>query len=213
MKDCSLRTRKECPSPIQLLRLFRTNKPEKKKPEIIDHITNCYHCAHEIEFILRALRYEKTLNLVAEKLVQAKKIKVRSFRISWKTVPAIAGISIVCLLTTVFFVSNKPKNANHRNLSLRHIAIILPQAKMIPKSSLNFRWENVQDSEYYTLELYDETLYQIRSSNKIFGNNNKLSEETASRLEINRTYFWMISAFFTNGRKIESQLKKIILIK
>ena len=212
MKECSLKTRKKCPSPNQLLRLFRINKPEKKKTEIVDHITNCYHCAHEFEFILRALRYEKTLNLVAEKFVQTKKMKIRSFRLSWKTVSAIAGISLVCLLTTIFFVLNTPKNANHRTPTLRQIAITLPQAKKIHKSSLNFRWENVQDSEYYTLELYDETLYQIWSSNKIFGNNFKLSEETASRLEVNRTYFWMISAFFPNGRRIESQLKKIILI-
>ena len=51
IKDCIPKTRNKCPSPQQLLRLFRGKTSEKKKTRIIDHITSCYHCAHDFEFI------------------------------------------------------------------------------------------------------------------------------------------------------------------
>jgi hypothetical protein len=203
--------RKECLSPKQLLKLFRTKKSETKKTRIIDHITNCYYCANEFEFILRALRYEKTLNNVAENLIRSKRIKVPSTKLSWKTASAISGISAFFFLITIFIISNTHENSNHRTSTISQIAIVLPLAKNISESSLHFRWEEVRDSEYYTFELYDETLYQIWSSDKILRNNFKLPKETASRLEANKPYFWMISAFFPNGRKIESQLREIIL--
>ena len=203
--------RKECPSPKQLLKLFRIKKSEKKKTRIIDHISNCYYCANEFEFILRALQYEKTLNNVAENLIRSKRIKVPSTKFSWKTASAIAGISAVFSLITIFIISNTHENSNHRTSAIPQIAIVHPLEKNISESSLHFRWEEVQDSEYYTFELYDETLYQIWSSDKILSNNFKLPKETASRLEANKSYFWMISAFFPNGRKIESLLKEIIL--
>jgi hypothetical protein len=213
MKESILKTRKKCPSPNQLLLLFRAKRAEKKKTKIIDHITNCYHCAHEFGFILRALRYERTLNHTAEKLIQTKTKMVSPSRFSWKTSYAIVGIFIVCVFITHFITSRTASNDNHRTPIHAQIALILPQEKSIPKSSLYFRWDNIEDSEYYTLELYDETLYQIWKSNKISDSNFELTEDTLSRMEVNKTYFWMVTAFFPNGRKIESQLKEIILTK
>jgi hypothetical protein len=204
-------SRKECPSPKELLRLFRAKKSEKKKTRIIDHITNCSHCAHEFEFILKALRYERDMNQVAKRFIETKKIKVLPSRISWKFASVVAGISVVCIFITVFIISNTYNTSKFRASTLPQIDLILPQERNIPKSSLFFQWENVRDSEYYTFELYDETLYQIWRSNKILKNNYTLSKDIVFRLDANNTYFWMISAFFPNGTKIESQLKEILL--
>lgn len=213
IKESIPKTRNECPSPKQLLRLFRGKKSEKEKTKIIDHITICYHCAHEFEFILKALRYEEDMNQVVQKFIETKKIKALSPGFSWRFVPFVAGISVICVIISVLIIQNSYKSVKYRASTLSQINLFQPQEKNIPKSSLFFQWENIKDSEYYTFELYDETLYQIWSSNKIFRNNFKLSKDIASRLEANKTYFWMISAFFPNGRKMESQLKEIFLIE
>ena len=213
IKESIPKTRKECPSPKQLLRLFRAKKSEKEKTRIIGHIISCYYCAHEFEFILKALRYERDMNQIVQNLLETKKIKVLSPRFSWRFAPFVAGISVICVIISVLIIPNSYKSVKYRASALSQINLLLPQAKSIPKSSLSFQWEQVRDSEYYTFELYDEPLYQIWSSNKIFRNNFILSNDIASRLEANKTYFWMISAFFPNGRKMESQLKEILLTK
>ncbi len=204
-------SRKGCPSPKELLRLFRTKKSGKKKDAIIDHITNCCHCAYEFEFILKSLRYEREMNQLAKEFFDTKKTKVLASRFSWKYAFVIAGISVLCIFITIFIISSEYESSKYRASALTQIGLLLPQKKSIPKSSLSFRWEEIKDSEYYTFELYDETLYQIWRSNRIFENNFTLSKDISSRLEENKTYFWMISAFFPNGRKLESQLKEILI--
>jgi hypothetical protein len=205
------KTSKKCPSPKQMLRVFRGKKTEKKKTKLIDHITGCYHCAHEFEFIQRTLRFEDDMNSLAQKFVDTNKIKELSLRFPWKLAPIVTGVSIICAIALILMIPNRYKSQKFRASNLSQISLLQPQEKNIPKSSLSFKWENIKDSEYYTFELYDEALYQIWCSNKLYGNNIKLSKDIASRLEINKTYFWMISAFFPNGRKMESPLKEIHL--
>lgn len=206
-------SRTECPSPKELLLLFRAKKSEKKKTKIIDHITNCYHCAHEFEFILKALRFEKDMNQVAKKYIETKKTKVLTSRFSWRFASMVAGISVICISITAFIISNTYENSKYRASTPLQIDLFLPEETKVPKSFLSFKWENVKDSEYYAFELYDETLYQIWKSEKLFKSNFTLQKDVVAMLEVNKSYFWMVTAFFPNGRKIESQLKEILLIE
>jgi hypothetical protein len=206
-------TRNECPSPKKLLRLFRAKKSEKEKTQIIDHITSCYHCTHEFEFILKALRYEGDMNQVAQNFLETKRKKASPQRLSWRYAPLVVGISVLCVIITISVIPNSYRHLKYRTSVRSQINLFLPHEKNIPKSSLFFQWEDVKDTEYYTFELYDDTLYQIWSSNKISQNNYILLKEISSRLEANKTYFWMVSAFFPSGRKMESQLKEIFLIE
>jgi hypothetical protein len=205
------KTRNKCPTPKQLLRFLRGGKSEKEKTRFIDHITKCYQCAQEIELMLKALRYEKEMNQVAQKFMAMKKIGPLSPRFSWRLTSLVAGVALICVTFTIFIIPDSYKSLKYRTSTLSQIRLLQPKEKTIPKASLLFQWENMRDSEYYTFELYDETLYQIWISNKIYKNNFKIPKNISSLMEANKTYFWMISAFFPNGRKMESQLKEILL--
>jgi hypothetical protein len=208
------KTRKECPSPNQMLRLFRGKISEKKKTKIIDHITDCCHCVQEFEFILKALRFENDMNQVVQTFVRTKKSKALSHqRLSWKLAPFAAGAALICILLVISILPVRYKNQRFRASTAPQIDLFKPQEKTIHKSTLFFQWENINNSEYFILELYDETLYQIYASNKIYENNYRLPKDKASLLEVNKSYFWMISAFLPNGRKIESPLKEIFLVE
>ena len=103
---------KGCPTPKEMLQLFRRKKIKKKKTKILDHITNCSHCVHEFEFILRILRYEKNMNNVAERMIATKNMKSVNKRLSWRLAPAVAGIFVVCVLIAALIISmvhNGPK--------------------------------------------------------------------------------------------------------
>ena len=123
----------------------------------------------------------------------------------------VAGISVLCISITAFIISNTNENSKYRTSTPSQIALLLPEKIEVPKSSLSFQWKNVKDSEYYAFELYDETLYQIWKSEKLFKTNLTLHQDVVSKLDVNKSYFWMVTAFFSNGRKIESRLKEILI--
>jgi hypothetical protein len=205
-------SRRKCPSPNEMLRFFRSKKLDKKKTRIIDHVTKCNDCAHEFEFVLKALRFENDMNNVAEKLIASKVSERQLPRISWRFGLVTGMILIVCTMTTVLIISRTRINSKYRALSQSQIALFLPKSTSIKKPKLSFEWENIEDSEYYIFELYDEALYQIWKSGRLFGNNFTLPENIASGLKADKSYFWMISAFFPNGTNLESRLKEIFLI-
>jgi hypothetical protein len=207
------KSRKQCPSPRKLLRVFRGKKSKKTKARLIDHISHCCHCAHEFGFILKAIRFERDMNQVAEKYMDAKKIKIFPSRLSWRFASNLVGFSIICISIGILMISGIYDDAKYRESAISGIRIIQLQEKRIARSSLSFRWERLGDPEYYVYELYDETLYQIWQSKKIFENNVILPQNIVSRLEKNKPYYWMITAFFSNGRNIESQLRDFFLIE
>ena len=211
IKDSIPQTRKTCPTPQQLLRLFRGKKSKKEKTRIIDHITSCYHCAREFEFIIKALRYEKEMNHVAQNIIVTKQMETSPPRFSWRLASIIAVVSLLFIIPSISILLNSYKGQKYRASAISQLKLIQPKEKYISNSSLFFQWEHVKDSEYYTFELYDETLYQIWSSNKISNNKFMLNKDISSKLVLNKTYFWMITAFFPNGSKMESQLKEIYL--
>lgn len=220
LEDETPQTRKKCPSPKELLYLFRTKKSIKNKNRIIDHVTNCIHCANEIEFILEALRYERNLNAIAKKTYLAKKEnpslkisshKLFSFRYSWKFISLLAVTLSAVIFIVHYISSTKLKNPTYRTTPQSQIRLIYPDQVKISKSSLFFKWEKVMSSDYYLLEIFNESLFQIWKSPKISECSTKLPNEISNLLEKNKIYFWMITAFFANGKVIESHLQEFYL--
>jgi len=217
IKDKIPESRKCCPSPKKMLHLFRGKISENKKAEIVDHITNCYYCSQEFEFIIEAIRYEKNLNHIAKEFI-GKKGKNPSLkhsishsfpsRLKWGYSTLIASCILVLSLTAIFIVSKKVERSKYRGTSLNHIELIKPRNKMLTKSTLAFEWEAVQEADYYVFEIFDETLYPIWKSEKIILNRIILPCKTFFRLESNKSYYWMVTAFLQSGTKKESILKE-----
>jgi len=220
IKDKIPQTRKFCPSPKEMLHLFRGKNSEKKKAKIVDHITNCYYCSQEFEFIVEALRYEEKMNNIAKEfIVQKEKNPALKQSVSnsffsmfkWGYVSLIVSCILVFSLTAIFIFSTKVGNSKYRGSSSNQIELIKPRKKMLTESTLAFEWKSVQGADYYVLEIFDETLYSVWRSDKINVNNIILSRETPYRLENNKSYYWMVTAFFQTGIKKESILKEFKL--
>jgi len=217
IKDKIPETRKFCPSPKKMLHLFRGKISENKKARIVDHITNCYYCSQEFEFIIEALRYEKNLNNIANEFI-AKKGKNPAlkhsishsfssrFKLGYSTL--LASCILVFSLGAIFIISKKVESSKYRGTSLNQIELIKPRKKMLTKSTLAFEWEAVQGTDYYVFEIFDETLYPIWTSDKIILNSVLLPSKTSFKLESNKSYYWMVTAFLQSGIKKESTLKE-----
>ncbi len=215
-------TRKSCPSPKELLQLFRLKKSEEKKTKIVDHITGCYYCSKEFEFVVEALRYEKKMNQIAEELISKRekspvskglKLKFLPSRFKWGYALLIACTLLTLSLTVIFIVSTKFENNEYRGLTQNQVKLTKSKKNILTKPTPNFEWEYVKEADYYVFEIYDEALYPIWTSNRITKNNIFLPREAFLKLENSRTYYWMVTAFLQNGIKKESPLTEFQFIE
>jgi len=220
-------SRKSCPPSKEIISFFKSKTSEKQRSRIIDHITKCSSCAQEFEFMLQTRREEGKLiegigkllqskeNIAAIKKRVGKKINYLSEgrqplfpRLSWKYAFILAGVTIII---STFFVFQNIGKREYRGPDLSQVRLIEPINGRYSKSFLEFKWNEFKDSQYYILELFDESLFQTWKSNKISKSKATLPAEVAKSLNINKTYFWMVTAFLPDGKKIESEIVEFIL--
>lgn len=222
-------SRKDCPPSKEIINFFRAKLSEKQKTNIIDHITHCYYCAQEFEFILQTLRYEGKLSEEIGNLIRhendkttlktrAKKIPLNSGKkqkifipvLSWKY--ALLPFAALLIISALIFFPRSEKE-EFRGANLNQVQLVEPIDGKYSKSQLVFRWKKLKDSDYYILELFNETLLPVWKSNRISKNRVILPTELVKKLSINKTYLWMVTAFFPDGRRIESEMEEFTLIK
>ena len=217
IKEKSSYSRKDCPSPKETILFSRSKSSEKKKKRIMDHIINCYYCAQEFEFILETLRYENILNQeIGKRLVsknETNELKKATNGLlfpllSWKFASLIAGVAIITsvILAIVIFINLEKRE--YRGANQAKIILIEPINKKYSKFLLTFKWSKIENSDYYILEIFDKTLYPVWESKKIFKTRVVLPDEISSKLIKNNRYFWMVTAFFSDGSKTESIIKE-----
>ena len=216
-------SRKNCPSLKKLKASFSPKTSEKEKTYIIDHVTNCYYCVQEFQIIFFILRYEKKLNKELFDLLppknevhgikriikksaskSARTKRYFKFFFNWKYAYFLLGTAILILALTILKNVNK---RGYRNIDFNRINLVEPLNEKHSKSSLLFKWNEYKGSNYYVLDLFDETLLPIWRSKKIFSEFISLPKEVVERLDKNKNYYWMITAFLHNGRKVESKIE------
>jgi hypothetical protein len=221
-------SQKNCPPPKEIIKFFRLKLSENRKSKLIDHITNCYYCAQEFEFILQTLREQEKLSKEIGRLFCSKNMRVEIEKgikkdapqsakkrwiffpfLSWKYV---LPIFVVAIIISALIIFKKPEKIEFRDEHFSQISLIEPINGKYFKPSSVFNWTEIKNSAYYILEIFDETLYPVWESNKISKNHYTLSGETARKLIKNKTYFWMVTVYFSDGRKIESALEEFIPI-
>lgn len=227
-------SRKHCPSFKKIIGSFNHKSSEKQKTKILDHITTCHYCYKEFEFIMQILRNDGKINKnirnfhlsnkemafikkrAANSLCDLKKRKELFFPIlSWKYSSLfLAGILITIILIILFKTNSLQliEVHNQRGATISRIKLFKPVGARYSKSSLSFEWSELKESNYYILEMFDETLAPFWRSNKIFHHQYAPPKELIENLSKNRTYFWMVTAFYLNGKKVESPLVEFFLI-
>jgi hypothetical protein len=222
-------SQKKCPPQKEIVNFFRLKLSENRKSKLINHITNCCYCAQEFEFILQTLREQENLSKEIGRLFCSKnkskeiekgikKDSPQSAKKRWIFFPALSWkyvlpIFIVSIIISALIIFKKPEKTEFRDEHLYQISLIEPINGKYFKPSSVFNWTEIKNSAYYILEIFDETLYPVWESNKISKNHYALPEETVKKLIKNKTYFWMVTVYFSDGRKIESGLEEFIPIE
>jgi len=221
-------SRKNCPSPEDILDFLRKKLSKNKTTKLLNHITNCYYCAQELEYAKNILKYESKLNEEISQMIQSfqkkegtlQEIHHWKFRIkNWlrlfampkrlKYAMIFAGATVLLFIITAFLLKSS-RTTDYRSTGTSQIQLSKPIYNTV-QSLLTFRWSSIHESDYYILELFDETLYPVWKSEGLSENQLTLPRDISQKLQKNKPYFWMVTAFLPNGQKIESSLKEFFI--
>jgi len=218
---------KDCPSPKNLVRLLRSGSFGKESTRVIDHISQCSRCFQEFEFLLAVFREEKDfVEEVRKRLADSDKpgsrkearrkvlgwLHWRTFvpRFSWAAALILVGIILAGFFlarSTIFQTAEK-----YRSASQSEVKLVEPAVEEVSKADLIFRWKKVNNSKYYIVQLFDEALKPIWKSDEITKEESaRAPEDIYATLELNRAYFWMVTAYLRSGERISSRLLKFTL--
>jgi len=209
-------TKTNCPSPKKLITLLRSELSDRKRSKVIDHLADCSTCVNEIKFINEILTAEKNFDKEAAQIVMRKNQSSRKKanflhfplpKLSWSSMGVVAVITTVILSASMLFLINTNKPAIERDSGLQ-LNIISPDNTPISLDEQIFQWENIPDNDYYTVEVYDDSLNFVWGSERIFENRMIPSAELKKLIKQETTYWWMVTSFSKNGKQVESDLTK-----
>jgi hypothetical protein len=215
LEDQFLGSRDKCPSPQDFIAHLRDACSKKKKNQIIDHVTQCPECLEELKFVLKTIREEEKFISDLKDLIpenkQSKKNKYYPQLISFRPLWIYGLIIISGAVLISHLVRNISQQEKYRGNVARSVTLISPTHKTEQKTQMGFKWEDVQESDYFILEIFDESLYPVWTSDKIKENYARLSEEITGILIKDKIYYWMVTAFLSDGKTIESRLQEFFI--
>ncbi len=218
LEEISPPARSNCPSPEILLKSLRGSKRKNRK--IIKHLFSCAFCSREFEFMIETIRKEKEIKRELDQLlllIPDKKKLIKKYRtVTISTIPKkllyfTTGMLIIALVS--IFLLKIPKDPQFRKTRASPIHIVFPNEAKLQRTQLYFEWGIFPESDYYIIEVFDETLLQIWMSEKLTNSPYHPTEDLLDKLESNQTYFWMVTAFSKNRKISESRLIDFFLNK
>lgn len=211
-----------CPLTEEIAAIFSVPGSGEEKEHIIDHIVNCSICVREFEAFLEILRHEN--NLVDEidglfrkgifgrpfrpKKTRKKGTYLLFWRVGLATTLAAVFLAMIILTGGIPIGNKKPKK---RGVYPAYIELLGPRLEQPASKPLSFQWTEAKGRDYFILEIFDESLSPLWKSPKIYENSFRLPPDIENKIAPHRSYFWMVTVFFSNGMKFESQLAELLV--
>ena len=215
LKETAPSSREICPGPEAILRSLRSPHYSKRKAKILNHVSHCFHCAEEFDYILNTLREEKELNQGIGKTAfgtSANNSQSSNSRKFLKLVPAVAVLFVV-FISIGYFALRYIQDRELRAFRTSPLKLEDPVNRSIVANNFVFKWAKITKVNYYIIEVFDESLLPIWKSEDLYSTQKKPPQELVKKLDINKSYFWMVTAIFPDGKRLESRLEEFSIKK
>lgn len=208
--------RNKCPSPMALFNSFKSSTSLRNKKKIIDHISDCSFCREEFELLRELQRYQaSSITLIRETSSTAsltdkpESVNIgRRFR--WRYAYFLFGLALS--ISAYYLIVQKNDLTEAKRASKPGILLITPvHVHTFPKP-LIFRWQEQSGSQHYILELFDNSLLPVWTSQRILYVQIQLPDEALPLLHSGNYYFWMITAFSSTQKISESELMRFLVL-
>jgi hypothetical protein len=204
------RDRERCPSPTEMVESFEPAASRHRKGRIIDHIAACPSCREEFLVLLEGRRRAAEsipsagLELDAEASTRASLRRDKARFPLWRLAGAVAGLSLV--IVSIVAVKHQWELSKALRSVRPGIALLAPRTSQSVSKPITFRWKSQTPAESYILELFDDALLPVWTSDKLFASEIQIPPEVASSLFAGRTYYWMVTGFSGRDKAGESPI-------
>lgn len=217
LKDVNNQKRGKCPEPLQLMKLARGLIRPGKKERIIRHLEICPDCAREYSAMYKIVREEKHLISESAKIRNRTASAGREGRKGWVSHPVfllrpgLAVALVVCLAVaagTLFITRSLRTTGDLRSGNVNQVKIISPIQETLVPGNIVFKWEKLETADYYIVEFFDTEMNLVWESPRIDSSNLALPGDEVNKIRSEGRYFWMVTAHFSGGDKVESDLNE-----
>lgn len=208
--------RNKCPSPMALFNSLKSSTSLRNKKRIIGHITDCSLCREEFGLLLELQRYQASsitvTNETSSTASSTGKLEAGNIgrRPIWRYAYFLFGLALI--ISAYYLTVQKNDLTEVKRASELGILLISPTHVHTFPKPLVFRWQDQSASQYYILELFDNSLLPVWTSQKILDVQIQLPDEVMSRLHSGNYYFWMITAFSSTQKISESELMCFLVL-
>lgn len=190
-------TRKGCPSPKAIARSFEPSASVRKKKRIVDHVSGCSSCHDEFMMFLEIQRREPASD------------RLKSRPPLWRYASVLLGLGLV--VTSVFVAVHQKELADIQRAAEAGIILLHPKADQSLSGPPVFRWQARSAADFYVLELFDDALLPIWTSDKVRDLQVPLPPQVTATLRPGKSYFWMVTAFSQGSKIEESHLGRFVI--
>lgn len=213
LNAASLKT--DCPSAENLANSFMPSTSPREKKRIADHISHCRSCRNAFMILLQLQQCEASMATDqdnGEREGHPKKIFFKLIDISpfFRVSGVFVGLVLIATSALLIIQNNelsRISRSRDAGLNLSYPVMTHPKSE-----KLIFRWKRQSESGYYVLELFDDVLLPIWTSQKIDALQAQLPDDVYTNLQIGKSYFWLVTGFSEDQKVDESPLARFILI-
>lgn len=205
--------RNDCPSSESLANSFVLSTSLREKRRIADHISHCRSCRNTFMILLQLHQCDALTafdqedekrkghpNILFSKLVNISPF----FRVSSVFVGLVLIATSALLIIQNYEFSRSSRSGN-AGINMTYPVTTHPKAE-----KLIFRWKRQPESGYYILELFDEALLPIWTSQITDALQAQLPDDVYSSLQIGKSYFWMVTGFSEDQKVDESPWQDLL---
>lgn len=204
-----------CPSINEIINIFLMSRFSIKRKRLIKHIINCPQCIQVTKFLINIFKETDKISTNAYEIYKLRKInpanknfrQISLFNSLKFSFPILAILAVLILV--FFFIQNR--SSSFRGSKFHQVFLISPINNTYKEKFPIFNWEASFKSDYFIIEIYDESLNLVWRSEKIFTTQYNLPQKIIVNLEKNKTYFWSVTAFLYDSKKIDSELGRFKL--
>ena len=205
----------DCPSSVNLANSFMPSTSLREKKRIADHISHCRSCRNAFMILLQ-LHQCDALTVFdqedGEKKGHPNNIFSKLINISPFLRVSSVFIGLVLIATSALLIIQNDEFSRNSRSGNAGINMTYPVTTHPKAEKLIFRWKRHSESGYYVLELFDEALLPIWTSQKTDALQAQLPDDVYSILQIGKSYFWMVTGFSEDQKIDESPLARFILV-
>ena len=205
----------DCPSAESLANSFLPSTSPREKKRIADHISHCRSCkdAFMVLIQLQQCATHTAFNQDnGERKGHSKKQLPKLINISPLVRVSSVLVGLVIIATSALLIIQNNDFLNIFRSGDAFISLSYPVATHPKNEKLIFHWERQLETGYCVVELFDEALLPIWTSQKTDTRQAQLPDDVYSSLQIGKSYYWMVTGFSKDQMVDESPLARFILI-